>query len=924
MASTRPKVYLHPINWVQRIALYATEARYYLIGSNNTQTAFKVLKIDRTNNDHDLSFVDDRVEYNYQEIRDLIVRIDQGNLSKSNPIGVTKKVSSFGLLGFIRFLHGYYLILIIKRRKVAVIGYHTIYKVEETKLIYIPNKQPTELVNEETKLVRAFNSIDLSSNFYFSYSYDISHSLQYNLSPVRGARFLKQNLTSSQKFGRLSQSEEESTNEPTSVDNVIHKLKDVLIKTQPNSRFVWNSHMLDFPNLHDDWKLNIIHGFVSQANLCVYGKPIYITLVARRSRRFCGTRFFKRGLNLDGDVANEVETEQIVHDSSVSDFSHGFFTSFVQMRGSLPDRWSQEATKIVPKPQIIQDFVDPYYEATAKHFNDLLHRYGTPIVLLNLVKQKERKPHETILSGMINKSVGYLNQFLPQQHKIRLMSFDMARCSKNTNENVMRRLGKIGFNIVRVTGVFQSWRSARKSNYDSTYTLHLRQRSFSRRPSSSRIGGYRLKNGQCLQNGVVRVNCVDSLDRTNTAQFVLGKVALAFQLQALGVLIEPKLEYDTDSVRLLEQLYEDHGDTIALQYGGSQLVHRVKTYRKTAPITSHSSEIMQTLQRYYSNTFSDSEKQNVINIFLGIRKPFYLDKSRSLSSNSLHELLHNHITDYYLHNPGLMKPFYLDDRLKPYTRWWDRKTLKSLPRSYNEFEKETTCYVLEYNSESPTILERVGFFLDAYRPYEMTFLSSSFSNQILHSINDLMPYGSTNLSPFCLRLGPGRLREIYLELPPNKRPLPNPSVFGRPSTDSNASDISFLDSDLDDDDTNSDLDDLNTHPTAMNTSLVLMRSALSREQVMTAYQDSTEKVPLNIYSIEVHEQDKEMDSLAGYTIEISAKDKLLYMNYIKPVGTLRDPLVVCKEYEDLIDLTNFPDPNKINSDVLVIPTLVLA
>lgn len=57
-------------------------------------------------------------------------------------------------------------------------------------------------------------------------------------------------------------------------------------------------------------------------------------------------------------------------------------------------------------------------------------------------------------------------------------------------------------------------------------------------------------------------------------------------------------------LRMLEELYEDHGDTVALQYGGSQLVHRIKGYRKIAPWTSHSRDIMQTLSRYYSNTFS--------------------------------------------------------------------------------------------------------------------------------------------------------------------------------------------------------------------------------------------------------------------------------------------------------------------------------
>ena len=47
----------------------------------------------------------------------------------------------------------------------------------------------------------------------------------------------------------------------------------------------------------------------------------------------------------------------------------------------------------------------------------------------------------------------------------------------------------------------------------------------------------------------------------------------------IGVLKEPQLEFDTDSVRMLEEMYEDQGDTLALQYGGSALVHRIKSYR---------------------------------------------------------------------------------------------------------------------------------------------------------------------------------------------------------------------------------------------------------------------------------------------------------------------------------------------------------
>lgn len=57
------------------------------------------------------------------------------------------------------------------------------------------------------------------------------------------------------------------------------------------------------------------------------------------------------------------------------------------------------------------------------------------------------------------------------------------------------------------------------------------------------------RNRLCLQTGVLRTNCVDCLDRTNTAQFMVGKCALAYQLYALGMIDKPKLQFDTDCVR---------------------------------------------------------------------------------------------------------------------------------------------------------------------------------------------------------------------------------------------------------------------------------------------------------------------------------------------------------------------------------------
>ena len=98
------------------------------------------------------------------------------------------------------------------------------------------------------------------------------------------------------------------------------------------------------PRLHHDWILNVIHGFVDQSNISVYGSPVLLTLIARRSNRFAGTRFLKRGANFKGDVANEVETEQIVMDSSVSNLEKANVTSFVQIRGSVPGKLLNRST----------------------------------------------------------------------------------------------------------------------------------------------------------------------------------------------------------------------------------------------------------------------------------------------------------------------------------------------------------------------------------------------------------------------------------------------------------------------------------------------------------------------------------------------------------------------------------------------------
>jgi len=92
---------------------------------------------------------------------------------------------------------------------------------------------------------------------------------------------------------------------------------------------------------------------------------------------------------------------------------------------------------------------------------------------------------------------------------------------------------------------------------------------------------------------------------------------------ALGFLEEPTFPNESDCNRILESMYEALGDVVSLQYGGSYLTNRIKSYRKNPAWTTKATDMTQNVRRYYSNTMTDAEKQNAINVFLGVYRPAF-------------------------------------------------------------------------------------------------------------------------------------------------------------------------------------------------------------------------------------------------------------------------------------------------------------
>jgi hypothetical protein len=171
---------------LQKFILYETKARYYLVGSDCEQTRFRVLKIGRMQ-PHELDLQEDPTEYSRNELHSLLMMIQAGNRLSG---GLTKVLSAYGVLGFVRFLHGYYIHFITQIHKAGSFGGHVVYAIEDTMMISIPHPSTYEdsktpaylqggrLKAAETRYKALYTALDVTKNFYFSYSYDMTHTLQ--------------------------------------------------------------------------------------------------------------------------------------------------------------------------------------------------------------------------------------------------------------------------------------------------------------------------------------------------------------------------------------------------------------------------------------------------------------------------------------------------------------------------------------------------------------------------------------------------------------------------------------------------------------------------------------------------------------------------------------------------------------------------
>eukprot|EP00898_Chlorokybus_atmophyticus_P006892 jgi/Chlat1/7203/Chrsp57S06849 len=666
---------------LHKFMLYETKTRYYLVGVSRCATQWRILKIDRTS-PTELDISEDPTMYTQVEVNSVLSRLAEGNRATG---GLKFVAKCYGIVGFVRFLESYYMIVITKRRVLGTVCGHSIYGIDATRLFVVPHPSyQLEISKAEKRYKKLLMGVDLTKNFFYSYTYPIMRTVQSNSVGVPGDLY--------------------------------------------ENMFVWNAFLTrqfrgEVKNTR--WTVPLVHGYFQQTRLSVFGRVINLTLISRRSRHFAGTRYLKRGINDQGRVANDVETEQIIDEVASYRGGHCHCSSVVQNRGSIPLFWSQETSKLSPKPDIILQRYDPMYEASQLHFQDLSRRYGNPIVILNLIKTVEKHPREMVLRREFANAVSYINQVLPEEKQIKYIHFDFHKHSKGKNAAVLNALAAVVKEAFNSVNFFYSGRPDKQkplaassgvstlskslpststpglSNWISSLASLRTTTPISPEPNQLEQKVQSLRSGMPqYQSGVLRSNCIDCLDRTNVAQFAFGVCALGYQLCALGLIETPELEAEAIIVAALMDMYQEMGDVLSQQYGGS-LAHNTifGEHRGDWTASMRSKDLVTSIRRYYSNTYTDAEKQDAINLFLGNfipehGKPFLWELD----------------SDYYLH-------------VRSFPNWSGSPPLLSPAASFDSQSGEEAAIIAEELGSPAEVAHaqaKAVVFGDVYKPGKLT------------------------------------------------------------------------------------------------------------------------------------------------------------------------------------------------------------
>lgn len=396
-------------------------------------------------------------------------------------------------------------------------------------------------------------------------------------------------------------------------------------------------------------------------------------LISRRSKYRTGTRFTRRGVDGSGAVANYAETEQICFilrddggDSDACDLKEVY--SHVQTRGSIPLHWSSPADVKAYRPRVYIG-VDPVVQARGlrDHLLGEMWWYSSSATRKSSVDEKiaarRRLLSKVTAASDEDTKIAMVNLIDKHGDQGRLgNSFDAVLtavmevyCSDKVSKIGALTRRKEQETVIGSKDIKHIWydfhaecKGGRWDKLSSlldqvTPTLNG-QGYFSVVPKTSEeeeeddLTDWEVKS---VQDGVVRTNCMDCLDRTNVVQSMFGRYILFRQLQERKGLqvndsgarritrrtlpLESVIGFKKQPLTLpwLEGemahrcLWADNADAISNLYAGTPALKGDFTRTGKRTKRGAMNDGVNSLQRYYLNNFIDADRQEGMDLLVG-------------------------------------------------------------------------------------------------------------------------------------------------------------------------------------------------------------------------------------------------------------------------------------------------------------------
>ncbi|KJZ77345.1 hypothetical protein HIM_03069 [Hirsutella minnesotensis 3608] len=520
----------------------------------------------------------------------------------------TRVSSIAGILGVIQLRLDKYVVVISKAQPFGRLKGHMVYKVIAAEILPMRERQIHD--PDEDSFISLLQTFLHKGPMYFSYSIDLTNSFQRQSQADSSTPFW---MRSDDRFffNKYLQSD-------------LIEFRKRGSRSQPGSQ----------PGI-DPFILPCIFGMLEIKPTTFNNTPLTLALISRRSRYRGGTRYFTRGVDEDGHVANYNETEQVVilNDSSSglggyagsSDMQSGKFgasagremqiMSYVQTRGSVPTYWSEiNSLRYVPKLQVRS--TEAAITAAQKHFDEQIRLYGDNY-LINLVNQKGRECRvkdsyermvETLVSG-------------PQERREsdRLTEEKFTTIQPGSTRHAFDRLHYVYFDYHNETKGMKMHRA---------YALVERLREalanqgyFRGVDTPATIDGRIDVRG--IQTSVMRVNCMDCLDRTNVVQSMFARHMLDRIFEDLGLMTRGASFRDVDPAfeNIFRNIWADNADVVSSSYAGTGAMKTDVTRTGARTKMGALQDARIGITRYFLNNFKDGPRQDSYDLFLGDYQP---------------------------------------------------------------------------------------------------------------------------------------------------------------------------------------------------------------------------------------------------------------------------------------------------------------